>query len=166
MANLQNEYVTDVVQFATFTMKNQLFGVDILQMREIIQPIEITKVPRAPSIMEGVINLRGQVIPIISLRKRFGLPAKPFDKETRIINMQIDNMIVGFIVDSIDHVRRVAKSAIEEPPAVTATVNADAVSGIINNDDSDEGGLILILDMAKLISNVQLEDFIDGANPA
>lgn len=145
----------DIVQFGTFTLDTQYFGVNILQMREIIRPLDITRVPRAESFMEGVINLRGTVIPIISLRARFGMPVRPFDKETRIINMEIDGMTVGFIVDAIGHVQRFPADAIEEPPAVVASVDAEYIAGIIRADDR----LCIILDVNKLVSIEELQGF-------
>jgi len=148
----------DVVQFGTFTLGAQSFGVNILEMREIIRPLDITKVPRAPSFMEGVINLRGLVIPIISLRARFGMPLKAFDKETRIINMEIDGVVVGFIVDSIGHVQRFPLDAIEPTPAVAASVDSEYIEGICRAEDK----LFIILDVGKLVSIEALRDFAQG----
>lgn len=94
----------DILQIGTFSLDRQLYGVNILRMREILLPQDIVRVPRAPRIMEGVINLRGQVIPVVSLRARMNIPLRPFDKKTRIINMEINDMVVGFLVDSIEHI--------------------------------------------------------------
>ena len=145
----------DIIQFGTFTLDSQLFGVNILQMREIIRPLDITRVPRAAGFMEGVINLRGSVIPIISLRARFGMPVRPFDKQTRIINMEIDNIVVGFIVDSIGPVMRFPADAMEAPPAVTASVDAEYVAGITRAGDD----LFIILNADKLVCIETLRDF-------
>lgn len=145
----------NMMQVGTFTLESQLFGVDILKMREIIRPMEITKVPRADRFMEGVINLRGVVIPIISLRARFGMPIKPFDKETRIINIEIGNTVVGFIVDSIGHVQRFEASAIEQPPSVASLVETEYITGITRIDDR----LFIILDVDKLVSEETLSGF-------
>lgn len=144
-----------IVQFGTFTLNSQFFGVDILRMREIIRPLDITKVPRAERCMEGVINLRGEVIPVISLRARFGLPRKPFDKETRIINMEIDNVVVGFIVDSIGHVQRFSADAVEAAPAVTVAGETDYIQGVTRVGEQ----IFIILDVDKLVSPETLQDF-------
>ena len=146
---------TEMVQFGTFKLDTQLFGVDILRMREIIRPLDITKVPRAERFMEGVINLRGTVIPVISMRARFGMPVRPFDKETRIINMEIDNVVVGFIVDSIGHVQRFPADAVEAAPPVTVSGEADYIQGITRVDEQ----LFIILDVDKLVSAETLQDF-------
>lgn len=152
---MENQNQTEIVQLGTFTLDSQLFGVNILQMREIIRPLGITKVPHAPAFMEGVINLRGEVIPIVSLRARFGMPVRPFDRETRIINMEIDKTAVGFVVDSIGHVRRIPASAIEEPPIIASSVDAAYVAGLIRTDD----GLLIALNVERLVSIEALKDF-------
>ncbi|CAK7006348.1 MAG: Chemotaxis protein CheW [Desulfovibrio sp.] len=150
-----NGHKDDIIQFGTFSLDSQQFGVNILRMREIIRPLEITRVPRAERFMEGVINLRGVVIPIISLRARFGMPIKPFDKETRIINMEIDGMVVGFIVDAIGHVRRFPAGAVEEPPAVTVTGGTEYIAGVAREDDT----IFVILDVDQLVSVEELRGF-------
>ncbi|WP_300898082.1 chemotaxis protein CheW, partial [uncultured Desulfovibrio sp.] len=88
----------ELLQLVTFSIGEEEFGVNILKVQEIIRTMEITKVPRAPEFVEGVINLRGKVIPIIDLRRRFGLAPKAHDKNTRIIVIEINNVIVGFVV--------------------------------------------------------------------
>lgn len=153
---MENQNHTEIVQLGTFTLDSQLFGVNILQMREIIRPLGITRVPHAPAFMEGVINLRGEVIPIVSLRARFGMPVRPFDRETCIINMEIDKTAVGFVVDSIGHVRRVPATAIEEPPVVASSADAAYVAGLIRTDD----GLLIALNVEKLVSIEALKDFM------
>ncbi|MDL2290626.1 chemotaxis protein CheW [Desulfovibrio sp. OttesenSCG-928-F20] len=145
----------ELLQIGTFTLESQFFGVDILRMREIIRPVDITKVPQAEQCMEGVINLRGTVIPVISLRARFGMPRKPFDKETRIINMEIGNTIVGFIVDSIGHVQRVPAGSIEPAPPVILSVESEYILGITRVNDE----LFTVLDMDKLVAGDTLRNF-------
>lgn len=145
----------EMLQLGTFKINNHLFGVDILRMREIIRPLEITRVPKADQFMEGVINLRGIVIPIISLRAVFGLPRRPFDRDSRIINMEVGGSIVGFIIDSIDHVRRIAASDVEPPPPVTASVDAQYVDGVARLDEE----LLILLNVDKLVSVEVLQHF-------
>ena len=90
-----------LIQLVTFSIGDEEFGVDILKVQEIIRTMEITRVPRAPEFVEGVINLRGKVIPIIDLRRRFKLVDRAHDKHTRIIVIEISSMVVGFVVDSV-----------------------------------------------------------------
>ena len=143
----------NLVQFGTFTLDSQFFGVDILRMREIIRPIDITRVPRAEEFMEGVINLRGKVIPIIDLRRRFGLDSKGHDKHTRIIVIEINNMIVGFVVDSVSEVLRIPAGTVEPPPPVVAGVESEYISGVGKLQDR----LLILLDLDKLLSNEDME---------
>ena len=156
--NSDDHSPTGMVQFGTFYLEGQLFGVDILRMREILLPQAMTQVPRAPREMEGVINLRGQVIPVISLRQRLGIPRRPFDKRTRIINMEIDGMVVGFLVDAIGHVHRYARREINEPPVLYGGVETEAITGMVIT----EQGMLMVLDTARLISLDSLRNALDG----
>ena len=106
----------ELLQLVTFSIGEEEFGVDILKVQEIIRTMEITKVPRAEAFVEGVINLRGKVIPILDLRRRFKLPSKAHDKHTRIIVIEMNNMIVGFVVDSVSQVLRIPSNTVEPPP--------------------------------------------------
>jgi purine-binding chemotaxis protein CheW len=139
----------ELLQLVTFSVGGEEFGVEILQVQEIIRMLEITKVPKAPSFVEGVINLRGKVIPIIDLRKRFGLDARARDKNTRIIVIEISAMIVGFIVDSVSEVLRLPASTVEPPPPVVAGLDADYISAVGKLEDR----LLIMLDLHRLLSN-------------
>ena len=120
----------ELLQLVTFSTGDEEFGVDILKVQEIILPMAITKVPKAPEFVEGVINLRGKVIPVIDLRRRFGFKPKAQDKYTRIIVIEINQMIVGFVVDSISEVLRIPASTVEPPPAVVAGLESEYISGV------------------------------------
>lgn len=147
---------SEIVQIGTFLLEGRLFGVNILFMREIIRPLNIIKVPRAPMGMEGVINLRGEIIPIISLRSKLGMPLRPFDKETRIINIEVDGMIAGFLVDAIGHVKQIRANTIQEPPAVSTSGETAYLSGIIQDGDD----LIMTLSLEQLIEADMFKDII------
>ena len=143
----------ELLQLVTFSIGEEEFGVDILKVQEIIRTMEITKVPRAQDFVEGVINLRGKVIPIIDLRRRFGLASKPHDKHTRIIVIEINNMIVGFVVDSVSEVLRIPASTVEPPPPVVAGMESEYISGVGKLHDR----LLILLDLDKLLSSADLE---------
>ncbi len=153
MDNIQKRQEDELLQLVTFSIGEEEFGVDILKVQEIIRTMEITKVPRAPEFVEGVINLRGKVIPIIDLRRRFGLASKTHDKNTRIIVIEINNMIVGFVVDAVSEVLRIPTSTVEPPPPVVAGVESDYISGVGKLQDR----LLILLDLDKLLSNEDLE---------
>ena len=137
-----------LLQLVTFTIGEEEFGVNILQVQEIIRMLDITKVPKAPEFVEGVINLRGKVIPIIDLRKRFGMSPKVRDKSSRIIVVELDNTVVGFIVDAVLEVLRLPAATVEPPPPAVAGLDAEYISGVGKLDDR----LLILLDLNRLLS--------------
>jgi purine-binding chemotaxis protein CheW len=149
MNETQRKQDDELLQLVTFSIGEEEFGVEILKVQEIICTMEITKVPRAPEFVEGVINLRGKVIPIIDLRRRFGLDSKKHDKHTRIIVIEINNMIVGFIVDSVSEVLRIPAGTVEPPPPVVAGMESDYISGVGKLQDR----LLILLDLDRLLSH-------------
>jgi purine-binding chemotaxis protein CheW len=149
MEDTQKRQDTELMQLVTFSIDEEEFGVDILKVQEIIRTMEITKVPRAPAFVEGVINLRGKVIPIIDLRKRFGMAARDHDKNTRIIVIEISQMIVGFVVDSVSEVLRIPANLVEPPPPVVAGLEAEYISGVGKLEDR----LLIMLDLNRLLSS-------------
>lgn len=153
MDDKQKKQDDELIQLVTFSIGVEEFGVDILKVQEIIRTMEITKVPRAQDFVEGVINLRGKVIPIIDLRRRFGLTSKEYDKHTRIIVIEISNMIVGFVVDSVSEVLRIPAGTVEPPPPVVAGLDSDYISGVGKLHDR----LLILLDLDKLLSGEDLE---------
>jgi len=143
----------ELLQLVTFSIGEEEFGVDILKVQEIIRTMEITRVPRAQDFVEGVINLRGKVVPIIDLRRRFGFSSKTHDKHTRIIVIEINNMIVGFVVDSVSEVLRIPAATVEPPPPVVAGVEAEYICGVGKLQDR----LLILLDLDKLLSSDNME---------
>jgi len=137
-----------LLQLVTFTISNEEFGIDILKVQEIIRTMEITKVPRAPDFVEGVINLRGKVIPIIDLRKRFSMESRTHDKQTRIVVVDLNGMIVGFVVDGVSEVLRIQSNTVEPPPAVVSGVDSEYISGVGKLDDR----LLILIDLDKLLT--------------
>ena len=145
----------DLLQMVTFKIGEEEFGVDILRVQEIIRIMEITRVPKAPHFVEGVINLRGRVIPIIDLRRRFGLTAREHDKDTRIIVIEINNMIVGFVVDAVHEVLRIPADTVEPPPpAVMGGVDSEYIKGVGKLDDR----LLILLDLDRLLSQEEQKE--------
>ena len=143
----------ELLQLVTFSTGDEEFGVDILRVQEIIRTMAITKVPKAPEFVEGVINLRGKVIPIIDLRRRFGLQPKEHDKHTRIIVIEINTMIVGFVVDSVSEVLRIPASTVEPPPPVVAGLESEYISGVGKLEDR----LLILLDLDRLLSRADID---------
>lgn len=137
-----------LLQIVTFSLNKEEFGVDILKVHEINRLMEITRVPRAPAFVDGVINLRGKIIPIVNLRKRFELSPLENDKDTRIIIMEVHDIIVGFIVDRVSEVLRLPANIVEAAPPVISGIDADYISGIGKLNDR----LLIMLDLEKVIS--------------
>ncbi len=142
------ERENDLLQLVTFHIGDEEFGVEILKVQEIIRMMGITRVPKAPDFVEGVINLRGKVIPIIDLRKRFGMSAQEHDKHTRIIVIEINKVIVGFVVDSVSEVLRIPSSTVEPPPAIISGIESEYISGVGKLADR----LLILLDLDRLLS--------------
>ena len=113
--------------------------------------VEITHVPQAPSYCEGVINLRGKVIPVIDLRNKFGMDSKPRDKETRIAVCDVNDMQIGMIVDSVQEVLRIPGSSVEACPDIATSVGQDYIRGVAKLEDR----LLLFLDISKIAAEVQ-----------
>lgn len=146
--NMGTQANETIYQLVSFVVENEEFGVDILKVQEIIRTVEITRVPKSPAFVEGVINLRGKIVPVIDLRKRFGIEKKAYDNETRIIVVELTDKVVGFLVDMVKEVIRVEKSVIEPPPELTMNVNANYITGVAKLQDS----LLILLDLDKVLS--------------
>jgi purine-binding chemotaxis protein CheW len=142
-----------LLQLVTFNISQEEFGIDILKVQEIIRTMEITKVPRAPEFVEGVINLRGKVIPIIDLRRRFGMDPRKHDNQTRIVVVELLGMIVGFVVDSVSEVLRIPADTVVPPPAIVSGIDSEYISGVGKLDDR----LLILIDLEKLLSNQEHE---------
>ncbi len=142
------------VQVATFRIGSEEYGVDISQIQEIIRMVEVTRVPRTPHFMEGVINLRGQLIPIVDLRARFGMERVAPTKTTRIIVTEIGTKRVGIIVDSASEVLTIPLEAIEQAPEMIAGVGADFLQGVGKVGER----LIILLDLTMVITDPQRKE--------
>ena len=135
-------------QLAEFELANELIGVDIGAVESIIKMQAITRVPQSPEFVEGVINLRGKVLPVIDLRLRFGLPAVEVTKSNRIMVVSMDGSEVGMIVDGVSEVLSISDSDVEPTPAMTSTVNSTFIVGIAKIDTR----LVILLDLKKILS--------------
>lgn len=119
-----------ILQLVTFKIEDEEFAIDILKVHEINKMMTITKIPNASESIKGVINLRGKIIPVVDLRKKLGFIEKPHDKSTRIIVVECDSIILGFIVDSVSEVLRIPENTIEPPPSVVSGISSEFIEGI------------------------------------
>ena len=138
----------EVVQVVSFRLGSEEYGVDIAQVQEIIRMVEITHVPRAPRFMEGVINLRGQLIPIIDLRTRFAMHRAEHTKSTRIVVTEIGSKRVGIVVDSVSEVLNIPIEQVEEAPDMIAGVGTEYIQGVGKVNDR----LIILLDLTMVMT--------------
>jgi purine-binding chemotaxis protein CheW len=148
------QFTGKILQLVSFRLGSEEYGVDIAQVQEIIRLVEITHVPRAPHFMEGVINLRGQLIPIIDLRTRFGMPRVAATKSTRIVVTEIANKRVGMVVDSVSEVLNIPTDHVEEAPDMVAGVGTEYIAGVGKINDR----LIIMLDLAMVISTQEKQE--------
>ncbi len=136
------------MQLVVFDLASEFYGVDIGAVREIIRMQTITRVPGAPPYVEGIINLRGQVIPVVDLRKRLELTVGEQTNESRIVWVTINGQDVGVIVDAVTEVLRIPISSIEPPSSMVSSVDSDYLRGIAKL----ESKLIILLDMSKVLT--------------
>ena len=136
------------LQLVTFKIGKEEFSVDILKVQEIIRTMEITRVPRSPEFVEGVINLRGKVIPVLDLRKRFGLSKTEHSKDTRIIVVETNGKTVWLVVDSVSEVLRLDASTVEPPPEIVGGIDSEYIDGVGKLEDR----LIILLNLDKVLS--------------
>ena len=136
-------------QLVVFDLANEVYGMDIGVVLEIIRMQEITKVPRTPEFVEGIINLRGKIIPVVDLRKRFSLPVTDETADNRIVVVDIDGQGIGMVVDAVAEVIRISTGSIEPPSEAITTQESDYLLGIAKLEDR----LIILLDMNKLLMN-------------
>jgi purine-binding chemotaxis protein CheW len=145
---MSNENSSSEQQLVVFDLSGKAYGISIESVREIIRLQEITEVPRAPSFVEGVINLRGKVIPVVDLRSRFGLEAKERDQDNRIVNVDIGGHEIGMVVDAVTEVLRISSNLVEPPSNVITTADSGYLRGIAKLDDR----LIILLDLEQVLS--------------
>lgn len=138
---------TDEVQLVCFSIAEEEYGVDIYRVQEINRVVSVTALPEMPPYIQGIINLRGNVIPVIDLRYRLGFPSHDEDKDTRIMVLDYNNALVGLTVDSVTKVLRVSRSTMEPIPRQASTQGADFLEGIIRLDDR----LIMVIDCRKVV---------------
>jgi len=139
---------TDILQLVGFLIGKEEFAVDILKVQEINRITQITKVPNSPEFVEGVINLRGKVIPILDLRIRMGMSKRTQDNNTRIIVVEVAGKTIGFIVDEVTEVLRIPRTVIENPPELVSGINSDFITGVGKLEDR----LLILLDLDRILS--------------
>ncbi len=145
----------DQLQLVTFEANGEEFAVDILAVHEINRMLELTRVPQSPSEVEGVINLRGKIIPVIDLRRRFMMPPGERTEHSRIIVVEVRNRVIGFIVDRVHEVLRIPASIVDTAPQMVTSIDTDFIAGVGKLEDR----LLILLDLPKLFNAAELDEF-------
>jgi purine-binding chemotaxis protein CheW len=137
------------IQLACFRIGAEMYALDIMRIKEIIRPQRLTPVPKAPSFIEGVINLRGAVVPVVDLRKRFEQPAAAPERQTRILICALAGKIVGLLVDEVAEVRRYTRQEIQPAPQFLRGQGSGFFLGVCRRDDQ----LVMLIDLEKILSS-------------
>lgn len=136
------------LQLVVFTAGKELYGVGIQSVHEIVKVPEVTAVPDAPASLEGVINLRGKIVPVIDLRKRLRVAGIERTKSTRILIIENAGRMVGLLVDSVSEVLKVQPDAVEAPPEIISSIGIEYITGVVKSGSR----LIILIDLNKVLS--------------
>jgi purine-binding chemotaxis protein CheW len=143
----------ELLQLVTFVVGTEEFAVPILSVQEINRMMQITRVPQSPAFVEGVINLRGKIIPVVDLRRRFGLAQAQESVDSRIVVVEVAGRVIGFTVDRVNEVLRIPTSIVEPAPAMVTGLDTDYVQGVGKLDDR----LLILLDLVRLFEGEDLD---------
>ncbi|MFT4994906.1 MAG: purine-binding chemotaxis protein CheW [Paraglaciecola sp.] len=147
----------EVLQWVTYRLGEETFGINVMQVQEVLRYTEIAPVPGAPDYVLGIINLRGNVVTVIDTRARFGLPPADTTDNTRIVIIESDEQVVGILVDSVAEVVYLRSSEIDSAPNVGTEESAKFIQGVCNRD----GQLLILVDLKKLLSDDEWEEVIN-----
>jgi purine-binding chemotaxis protein CheW len=150
---LERKDIVEEIKVIVFSLVDEEYGVEVSQVRSIEKMQNITRVPRTPDFVKGVINLRGVVTPVIDLKTRFNLGAEEYTDSTRIIIVAVEDMEVGLIVDAANDVIDIPVNSIEQPPAVVGGIKASYLRGVAKLEDR----LLIMLNLDKVLSNEEIQ---------
>lgn len=146
------EMVNKEGKYLTFVLLEEEYGLEILKVREIIGLLDVTPVPQTPEFVKGVINLRGKVIPVVDLRLKFGMPEAEYTKETCIIVVDVDSLLMGIIVDTVSEVMEIKEDEIEPPPSFGQKVDVKFILGMAKI----KGKVKILLQIEKVLSSEEM----------
>lgn len=155
LAEVQKENVNDeVLQWVTFQLEDETYGINVMQVREVLRYTEIAPVPGAPDYVLGIINLRGNVVTVIDTRSRFGLVQGEVTDNTRVIVIEAESQVIGIMVNSVAEVVYLKTSEIDTTPSVGTDESAKFIQGVSNRN----GHLLILVDLNKLLSDEEWSD--------
>ncbi len=143
----------ETIQIVTFKVMDEHYGIDVSSVHEIIGMTEITAIPNRLCFMIGVINLRGVVVPVIDLRVKFNFPKKEYDRQTVILVSEINENIIGMVVDSVSDVTSITEDNIQVQKSFSPSIKNDYIQGIIRINEK----LIILLEIDKILSEEEIE---------
>ncbi|PWI35085.1 chemotaxis protein CheW [Vibrio albus] len=144
----------EVLQWVTFQLEEETYGINVMQVREVLRYTEIAPVPGAPDYVLGIINLRGNVVTVIDTRSRFGLMQGEITDNTRIIVIESERQVIGILVDSVAEVVYLRTSEIDTTPSVGTDESAKFIQGVSNRD----GKLLILVDLNKLLTDEEWDE--------
>lgn len=151
----------ELTQFLTFKLEEEVFAVDVSQAQEVLEVTAITRVPRTPEFMTGVINLRGSVVPVVDLRLKFSMEKAERTIDTCIVVMEVylgkETVVLGALVDSVQEVIELEPGQIEPPPKIGTNLNTDFIKGMGKRNDQ----FIIILDIDRIFTDEELSQVKD-----
>lgn len=136
------------IQVACFRLGDDIYAADIMRIKEIIRPMKMTTLPKAPGFVEGVINLRGAVIPVVDLRSRFDFPRRPNDQSTRLLIVKVASQLLGLVVDDVTEVITVPVKDIKPPPQVATGIGATYLVGVCLVKEN----MVMLLNLDRIIT--------------
>ena len=143
-----------VIQWVTFRLSGETYGINVMQVQEVLRYTEIAPVPGAPPYVLGIINLRGNVVTVIDTRLRFGLPSADTTDQTRIVIIEAENQVVGMLVDAVAEVVYLRQSEIETTPNVGNDESAKFIQGVCHKNDE----LLILVELEKMMSDEEWND--------
>lgn len=153
--DVKKDQVNDeVLQWVTFQLEDETYGINVMQVREVLRYSEIAPVPGAPDYVLGIINLRGNVVTVVDTRSRFGLMEGEVTDNTRIIVIESERQVIGILVDSVAEVVYLRSSEIDTTPSVGTDESAKFIQGVSNRD----GKLLILVDLNKLLSDEEWDE--------
>ncbi|WP_221074119.1 chemotaxis protein CheW [Agarivorans aestuarii] len=144
----------EVLQWVTFQLESETYGINVMQVQEVLRYTEIAPVPGAPNYVLGIINLRGNVVTVIDTRSRFGLPSSDITENSRIVIIEAESQVIGILVDSVAEVVYLRSSEIDMAPNVGTEESAKFIQGVSNRD----GQLLILVDLNKLLSDEEWDE--------
>lgn len=146
-----------MLQWVTFRLEDELYGINVMQVQEVLRHTDIAPVPGAPDYVLGIINLRGNVVTVIDTRRRFALMDREIDDNTRIVIIEVEGQVVGLLVDSVAEVVYLRESEIEKAPEVGNDESSKYIQGVVTRDKE----LLILVDVNKLLSTEEWQEMVE-----